>query len=203
MTMARKPAPQPLAIPAPAITTTAAAAAAAATAAVTGDDSPETSLAPLSAPAPAPAFRSPRVPRSPFRFSSAKLGQSFSDHPSMQPAERGQQTRRKGQPSLPNTDPSLLLARQEIEGRERPSTSPARGGFFSSYKSSKSSSRSQPSESTTRPVEERTSRDSDRPATLANVSAPDAAGSGKTAIVSSFVNRARANFMPSRNREPN
>ena len=168
--MARKSTPQPLTLP---DTTTA----------VDNEDefvdSPRSPLSP----------NSPRSPRSPFRFNSSKKSQS--NLPPMQVAEPLQ--------SQANIPPSQSLsaiekfpAGQENQSREWP----VRGGFFSNYKASKSSSRLQNSD-TVRQVtkEEGMSRDTptDRPAMAAKVSSKESGRAGTTNPVSSSTSDAHAN----------
>jgi len=131
----------------------------------------------------APSLRSPRSPRSPFRFST-KFGQGFGEHPSMQAPE--EQERRHNFSSSPSTPsqatflqpvPSDRPDRQEACDRgqepERPSTSPVKGGFFSNYKASKSSSRLQPGDSIRQVTEETMSRDTEQSATVTKVSSSE------------------------------
>ncbi len=165
--MGRKPTPQPLAI-----------------SSSTGDDH-ENNIADAG-PKSAPSLRSPRSPRSPFRFST-KLGQGFGDHPSMQASE--EQQCRRNLSSSPTT-PSQSTFQQPFgsdrpEGRERgqerdrPSTSPVKGGFFANYKASKSSSRLQPADTIRQVTEDTMSRDTDRPVMLGKASSTDGKRRGK------------------------
>ena len=151
--MGRKPTPQPLAIK---------------PSSLENDDANKIDPGPKSA----PSLRSPTSPRSPFRFSSL-LGQGFGDHPSMRATE--EQEGRRNFSSSPTTpsQPTFqqLFGSDKQEGRDRqrrpeqdrPSTSPAKGGFFSNYKASKSSSRLQPAENARQVAEETMSRDTERP----------------------------------------
>jgi hypothetical protein len=149
--MGRKPTPQPLAI-----------------SPTSFEDEENNIIEP--GPKSAPSLRSPRSPRSPFRFSS-KLGQGFDDHPSMQPAEEQEHRRNFSSspttPSHPSFQPPSGSDRQEgrnwVQEQARPSTSPGKGGFFANYKASKSSSRLQPVDTIRQVAEEPMSRDTDRP----------------------------------------
>jgi hypothetical protein len=134
----------------------------------------------------APSLRSLRSPRSPFRFST-KVGQDFGDHPSVQPGEEHEHRRNFSSspttPSQPSFQQPSGSDRQEGRslGQEqaRPSTSPGKGGFFSNYKASKSSSRLQPID-TIRPVAEDTmSRDTDRPRASTKVASSEPRRRGK------------------------
>lgn len=128
----------------------------------------------------APSLRSPRSPRSPFRFGT-KLGQGFSDHPSMQSAEEHEHQRNFSSspttPSQPSFQQSSSLDRQEGRSRgqeqARPSTSPGKGGFFSNYKASKSSSRLQSVDTIRQVAEEPMSRDTDRPVASTKVASSE------------------------------
>ncbi|KAI9744067.1 MAG: hypothetical protein M1818_002219 [Claussenomyces sp. TS43310] len=172
--MARKPTPQPLAIPPP-----------------ISKYASGTNSTPLSASA--ASAKTPKTPRSSFRFTS-KTSQSSGDQPSMQAAERG---RRKGQPSIPSSQPSKSLITLDEPGRERSSTSPARGGPVSNNKLSKSSSRPLLPESTIRQVaEEAKSRDSERPAVPRDAPVPEPSKNEKTSIVSHFVDTTVVNNCP-------
>lgn len=149
--MGRKATPQPLAIP---------------PSSLENDNASGIDPGPKSA----PSLRSPTSPRSPFRFST-KLGQGFGDNPSIRSTE--EQERRRNFSSSPTTplQPTFQhhLGSDRQEGRDRrpeldrPSTSPAKGGFFSNYKASKSSSRLQQAENLRQATEETMSRDTDRP----------------------------------------
>jgi hypothetical protein len=135
----------------------------------------------------APSLRSPRSPRSPFRFST-KGGQGFRDHPSMQAPEELQE-RRLNISSSPTTPSQATFSQafgldrqerleardrgQSVQERDRPSTSPAKGGFFSNYKASKSSSRLQPSDSVRQVTEETMSRDTEESVLVTKVSSAE------------------------------
>jgi hypothetical protein len=168
--MARKPTPQPLSI-----------SSSQSEEADTVDAGPKSSQ----------SLKSPRSPRSPFRFST-KLGQGFGEQPSMQGAEIQESHRDfSSSPtttSAPSLSQTLISGRQSSRDRgreqDRPGTSPAKGGFFSNYKASKSSSRLQ--SETAKQAEDSMSRDNDRPAMLGKVSASDGNRSGKTLVVSNF-----------------
>lgn len=162
--MGRKPTPRPLAIPPASL-----------------DDEDNNKIEP--GPKSAPSLRSPRSPQSPFRFST-KLGQGFGDHPSMQPPEEQEPRRNFSSspttPSQPSFQVPFGSERQERqEGRsrgqeqDRPSTSPGKGGFFSNYKASKSSSRLQPVDTIRQVTEETMSRDTDRPTAPAKVASAE------------------------------
>lgn len=171
--MGRKPTPQPLAI------------------SPTGDDNEKniTDAGPKSA----PSLRSPRSPRSPFRFST-KLGQGFGDHPSMQATEEQERRRNLSSPTTPlQSTFQQTLGSDRPEGRERgpeldrPSTSPVKGGFFSNYKASKSSSRLQPADTIRQVTEDTMSRDTDNPVISGKASSTDGKRRGKAQSVRSSV----------------
>jgi hypothetical protein len=137
----------------------------------------------------APSLRSPASPRSPFRFST-KVNQGFGDHVSMQATEEQDQRRNfSSSPSTPAQPTfhkhSASVRPEALEPREeqgRPSTSPAKGGFFSNYKASKSSRRLQDANITRQEVEETMSRDTDRPGLLGGRSSIDNKSRGKAAL---------------------
>lgn len=165
--MARKSTPQPLTLPNPTI--------------VDGDsnfnDDPTSPLSP----------KSPRSPRSPFRFNSSKRTQS--ELPSLQAAAELQQPR--ATLSSSQTTPSFLALQQNSGGTEQQQQQqkqehPARGGFFSNYKATKSSSRLQNNADSTRQPEDRMSRDTDRPAMSGKVSSRDKSRTGTTMQVSTL-----------------
>ena len=166
--MGRKPTPQPLAISPTSL-----------------NDEENDIIEP--GPKSAPSLRLPRSPRSPFRFST-KLGQGFGDQPSMQPAEEHEQRRNFSSSPTTPLQPSFQQpsgsGRQEgrSRGQEqvRPSTSPGKGGFFSNYKASKSSSRLQPVNTIRQVTEETMSRDTDRPIASTKVASSDARRRGNT-----------------------
>jgi hypothetical protein len=128
---------------------------------------------------------SPKSPRSPFKFTSSKISQG--EQPSMQAAEPLQ-----NRANLPTsqTSPSLLPLQQysgDSGGQERQERErPARGGFFSNYKASKSSSRLQPSDTVRQVGEDKMSRDTDHPAMSGKVSPQETTRTGTTALVSSL-----------------
>lgn len=160
--MGRKPTPQPLAISPTSL-----------------NDEENDIIEP--GPKSAPSLRSPKSPRSPFRFST-KLGQGFGDQPSMQPAEEHEHRRNFSSspptPSQPSFQQPSGSGRQEGRSRgqeqARPSTSPGKGGFFSNYKASKSSSRLQPVNTIRQVTEETMSRDTDRPIASTKVASSEA-----------------------------
>lgn len=123
--------------------------------------------------------KSPKSPISPFKFTTTteKGPQSQGEQPQMHPTNPLQQNRTTSILPPSQTSASLPALRQssaassseERQERERP----ARSGFFSSYKASKSSSRLQPSD-TGRPVTEgNMPRETDRPATSGQVSSSE------------------------------
>jgi hypothetical protein len=181
--MGRKATPQPLAIPPASI----------------DDEENNNNVDP--GPKSAPSLRSPRSPRSPFRFST-KLGQGFGDHPSMQPPE--EQERRRNFTSSPTTpsQPSFQqpLGSERQEGRsrgqeqDRPSTSPGKSGFFSNYKASKSSSRLQPVDTIRQVTEEPMSRDTDRPAAPVKVANSEIRRRGEGPLASHPFFEGRSNL---------
>jgi hypothetical protein len=183
--MGRKPTPQPLAISPTSL-----------------EDEESNIIEP--GPKSAPSLRSPRSPRSPFRFST-KLGQGFGDHPSMQPAEEHEHRRNFSSspttPSQPSFQQPSLSDRQEGRSQRqeqaRPSTPPGKSGFFSNYKASKSSSRLQPVDTIRQVAEEKMSRDTERPVASAKVASeprrrgkiPCHAQSSRPELIYSFHNR--------------
>ena len=143
------------------------------------------------------SLKSPRSPRSPFRFST-KLGQGFGDQHSMHASDR--QEHRRDHPlsptstSLPSPQEPQVAARQTSRDRgrilDRPATSPAKGGFFSNYIASKSSSRLQPSETqAAQPGGSAMSRESDRPALPGKTLSSDRNRSGETHSISGVIFR--------------
>ncbi|KAG4437899.1 hypothetical protein IFR05_006618 [Cadophora sp. M221] len=152
--MARKTTPQPLTLPNPNL--------------VDNDldfiGSPKSPLSP----------KSPRSPRSPFRFNSKR---TQSELPSMQAAE-SQQSRTTALSSS-QTTPSLSAISQFSDGPEQQQQQqqkqerPARSGFFSNYKASKSSSRLQNNPDPASQPDDRMSRDTDRPAMSGRVSSKE------------------------------
>ncbi len=166
-TMTRKTTPQPLTLPDPSM--------------VDDEhehdfnDSPRTPL----------SLKSPKSPRSPFRFNTKK---SQSELPSMQAADSHQaRTNLPPSQSLSSLQQfSSASGGQEKQERERPAIT----SFFSNYKAAKSSSRLQNSD-TARPVtEDNMSRDTDHPAIAGKVSSKEATRTGTT-TVSSFLFRCR------------
>lgn len=139
--------------------------------------SPKTPLSP----------KSPRSPRSPFRFSSKR---TQSELPSMQAAE-SQQTRSAALSSS-HTTPSLSAIshysvgeeQQQQQPQQQKQERPARSGFFSNYKASKSSSRLQNNQGPANQPDDRMSRDTDRPAMSGRVSSKENTRAGKTLPVS-------------------
>jgi len=135
----------------------------------------------------APSLRSPRSPRSPFRFST-KLGQGFGDQPSIQSTEEHEYQRifssSPTTPSQSSFQQSSVSDRQEGRSRgqeqARPSTSPGKSGLFSNYKASKSSSRLQPVDTIRQVPEETMSRDTDRPIVSTKVTSSEARKRGNT-----------------------
>jgi hypothetical protein len=137
--------------------------------------------------------RSPKSPRSPFRFSSKKA-QAEGEQPPMQSSD-SQRARTTLPPtqntvSLPSLD-SFTSAqgpeKLELDKEQRP----ARSGFFSNYKASKSSSRLQPNQDAIRqPAEDSMSRDTERPS---KVSSQETSRSGTTRLVSLLSSDANAN----------
>ncbi|TVY89828.1 putative Rho-type GTPase-activating protein [Lachnellula willkommii] len=118
--------------------------------------SPKSPLSPIS----------PKSPKSPFRLSTKK-GQYQGEHPSiqLQPAE-SQPSRTTLPPSqnavsLPSLQQYSDNAAVGPERQER--DRPARTGFFSNYKASKSSSRIQNSDTIRHVTEDTMSRDTERP----------------------------------------
>jgi hypothetical protein len=122
---------------------------------------------------------SPKSPRSPFKFTSSKKSQG--EQPSMQAAEPLQ-----NRTNLPTsqTTPSLSPLQQysgDSGGQERQERErPARSGFFSNYKASKSSSRLQPSDTVRQVSEDNMSRDTDHPAMSGKVSPQETTRTGTT-----------------------
>ncbi|KAE8448379.1 hypothetical protein EG329_009623 [Mollisiaceae sp. DMI_Dod_QoI] len=140
--MARKSTPQPLTLPNPTIVND-------------EHDFIDSSRSPLSP-------KSPRSPRSPFRFTSKK---SQSDFPSIEATESQQLS----SISASQTSPSLSTTQTSTGIQEKERERPARSGFFSNYKASKSSSRLQNQDSA-KPQEDSMSRDTDHPAMSGKVS---------------------------------
>jgi hypothetical protein len=134
-------------------------------------DSPRSPLSP----------KSPKSPRSPFKFTTKKT----QAEQSMQGAEPQQMQQTRTDIPQSQTFPGLHQysvgsGGEEKQERERP----ARGGFFSNYKASKSSSRLQPSDSPRPGTEDSMSRDTDRPAMSGKVSTKEAPRNGTTLLVS-------------------
>jgi hypothetical protein len=131
--------------------------------------------------------KSPKSTISPYIFTTKKGAQSQGEEPpQMQPADPQQ---KRTNPMLPpsQTSPSLSALQQSSaasSGRERQERErPARSGFFSNYKASKSSSRLQPSD-TGRPVTEGDmSRETDRPALSGQVLSQETNCSGTIYLV--------------------
>jgi len=129
--------------------------------------------------------KSPRSPRSPFKFTTKKSHQNV-DHPYIQGTEA--QTSR--QLAYSQTVPSLSTqqytdsyrGQDQEEARER-------GGFFSNYKASKSSSRLQQATASLvrQEGEDNMSRDTDRPTMGGKVSSGESNRSGTTYLVSSLL----------------
>jgi hypothetical protein len=131
--------------------------------------------------------KSPTSPKSPFRFSSKK-GQG--EQPPMQIADtlsiRSTFPPSQNSVSLPSLQiDSTASGAPEKQEREKP----ARSGFFSNYKASKSSSRLQHADAAKHSTtEESMSRDTDRPG---KVSSQDVSRIGTTPSVSSSLFRCK------------
>ena len=138
-------------------------------------DSPRSLLNPVS----------PRSPRSPFRFTSTKKGVQAQGEQSLQGPDPPQTP--SVNPSLSQTTGSLPALQQSStvssgeENQER--EKPARSGFFSNYKASKSSSRLQSQDTPKTTPEDSMSRDTDRPAMSGKDSTQEAAKSGMTQLL--------------------
>jgi hypothetical protein len=132
---------------------------------------------------PKSATLSLRSPRSPFRFSAKVAQVGFGSQPSMHPADHQEPSRNHpsspATPSYPTLQRPFGFGRREDphrgQDRERPSTSPVKGGFFSNYKASKSSGRLQSVDIIRQVADEAMSRDGDRP----ELAAAEAADDGK------------------------
>lgn len=125
--------------------------------------------------------KSPRSPRSPFRFSK----RTQSELPSMQAAE-SQQTRTSTLSSS-QTTPSLSASHYSGEGdapadQKQKQERPAKSGFFSKSKASRSTNRLQNNPNTSQP-DDRMSRDTDRPSMSGRVSSKENTRTGKTLLV--------------------
>ncbi|KAH6671360.1 hypothetical protein B0J14DRAFT_93765 [Halenospora varia] len=122
------------------------------------DNNPRSPLSPLSPLSPT----SPKSPRSPFRFSTKK-SQIQGAQPMQVPDSHNSRTTLPP----PQTSVSLSSLQQYTGASEAPEKEkqqrPARSGFFSNYKASKSSSRLQNAEQVRQVTEDNMSRDTDRP----------------------------------------
>jgi hypothetical protein len=129
-----------------------------------------------------------RSPRSPFRFSSKVAQGGFGSQPLVHLVEHQDPSRNPPSsptnPSIPTLQQPIGFGRQEDlergQERERPSTSPVKGGFFSNYKASKSSSRLQPVDTIRQLTEETMSRDGDQPELSGSVSTLEGKKNGIT-----------------------
>lgn len=123
------------------------------------------------------SLKSPKGPRSPFRFSS-KL--QFGTNQSIQ-AHQDQPT----SPTIESPFANRVQTSTSGTQQEKFATSPAKGGFFSNYKASKSASRLQPTGQLDGGSGDddgrKMSRDLNRPAISSRVSGTD---KGKTTLVS-------------------
>lgn len=114
------------------------------------------------------SLKSPKSPRSPFKFTTKKT----QGDQSLQASEPWETHQNRTDLPQSQTAPALhqySTSAGEEERQERRER-PAKGGFFSNYKASKSSSRLQDS---SRGTEEGMSRDTDRPAMSGKVSSQD------------------------------
>lgn len=153
--MARKPTPQPLTL--------------AESTNITSDSFQRSPLSPIS----------PKSPRSPFSKFSATARKLHSQTQAELAVQAAESQPPSSQPqTLPSsqTVPSLPTQPQTTDKQDR--DRPARGGFFSNYKASKSSSRLQEKAESTRQLQEDSmSRDTERPG-IAVVSSKDKSRSG-------------------------
>lgn len=137
--------------------------------------SPKSPLSPIS----------PKSPKSPFRLSTKK-GQYQGEHPSIQLQPAESQPSRTTLPPSQNTVslPSLQQYSDNAalgpEKQERERDRPARTGFFSNYKASKSSSRIQNSDTIRQVTEDSMSRDTERPTMPERVPSQEHARTGTT-----------------------
>ena len=120
------------------------------------------------------SLKSPKSPRSPFNFTTKKT----QVEQSMQASEPRETQQNRADLPQSQTVPALnqycpAPGKEETQERERP----AKGGFFSSYKASKSSNRLQDK---SRGTEAGMSRDSDRSAMSGKVSSQDSNRNGTT-----------------------
>lgn len=150
------------------------------------DNNPRSPLSPLSPLSPT----SPKSPRSPFRFSTKK-SQIQGAQPMQVPDSHNSRTTLPP----PQTSVSLSSLQQYTGASEAPEKEkqqrPARSGFFSNYKASKSSSRLQNAEQVRQVTEDNMSRDTDRPG---KVSSQETSRTGTTRSVSSLTFRRKANY---------
>ena len=128
--------------------------------------------------------KSPTSPRSPFRFNTSK--KAHSEQPPMQTAELHSRTAIPASPRDVSLSTILPSSANAGEGDQEKQERPARSGFFSNYKASKSSSRLQNAEAARKVSDDSMSRDTDRPAMPGKVSSKEFVRTGTTALVSSL-----------------
>lgn len=134
------------------------------------------------------SLKSPKSPRSPFRFSS-KPAQTLVDQQLMPGAELNLSSSPPGNSifSSQQSQQSSTSGRKEKQERDQQSTSPAKSGFFSNYKASKSSSRLQPAGTIQQVSEEAMSKDTDTGTMNPKVSTSETKGSGETYYLLGFI----------------